>query len=264
MLRFFRHIRQRLLTDNKFSKYLLYAIGEILLVVIGILIALQVIIGMKVKRSKPSGILYLERILREVKKDTSILALKIRNSDKLKRGYLNFIQKMHYPQATREDFVNLINSVEFNVDELLLTDIAYTELVNTGRIDLIPNKNLKDQTTEYYRNYAFISSRARELNETSLKVIQSASVAAPIFKYAVPADLDSQQENPLDRDTPAMYHESEWAFMNNPQSMEFRLWEEAVYYYYGKQVWLTPMYKGLLAEAIELMQTIELDLHHTD
>jgi len=42
MLRFFRQIRQKLLTDNKFSKYLLYAVGEILLVVIGILIALQV------------------------------------------------------------------------------------------------------------------------------------------------------------------------------------------------------------------------------
>ena len=42
MLRFFRQIRQRLLTDNKFSKYLLYAIGEILLVVIGILLALQI------------------------------------------------------------------------------------------------------------------------------------------------------------------------------------------------------------------------------
>ena len=41
MPRFLNRIRQRLLTDNKFSKYLLYAIGEILLVVIGILIALQ-------------------------------------------------------------------------------------------------------------------------------------------------------------------------------------------------------------------------------
>ena len=35
MIKFFRHIRQRLLSENKFSKYLLYAIGEILLVVIG-------------------------------------------------------------------------------------------------------------------------------------------------------------------------------------------------------------------------------------
>jgi uncharacterized membrane protein YczE len=36
VIRFYRQIRQRLLTDNKFSKYLLYAVGEILLVVIGI------------------------------------------------------------------------------------------------------------------------------------------------------------------------------------------------------------------------------------
>jgi len=42
MIKFFRHIRQKLLSENKFSKYLLYAIGEIVLVVIGILIALQI------------------------------------------------------------------------------------------------------------------------------------------------------------------------------------------------------------------------------
>ena len=42
MIKFFRKIRQRLLSENKFSKYLFYAIGEIVLVVIGILIALQV------------------------------------------------------------------------------------------------------------------------------------------------------------------------------------------------------------------------------
>jgi len=42
MIHFFRRIRQALLRDNKFSKYLLYAIGEIALVMIGILLALQV------------------------------------------------------------------------------------------------------------------------------------------------------------------------------------------------------------------------------
>ena len=42
MIKFFRKIRQRMLTENKFSKYLLYAIGEIILVVIGILIALSI------------------------------------------------------------------------------------------------------------------------------------------------------------------------------------------------------------------------------
>ena len=42
MIKFFRKIRQKLLSENKFSKYLFYAIGEIVLVVIGILIALQI------------------------------------------------------------------------------------------------------------------------------------------------------------------------------------------------------------------------------
>ncbi len=42
MLKFFRRFRQRLLAENRFSKYLLYAIGEIFLVMIGILLAMQV------------------------------------------------------------------------------------------------------------------------------------------------------------------------------------------------------------------------------
>ena len=42
MSKFFRHIRKSLLMENKTSKYFKYAIGEILLVAIGILIALQI------------------------------------------------------------------------------------------------------------------------------------------------------------------------------------------------------------------------------
>ena len=42
MIKFFRNIRKNLLMENKTSKYFKYAIGEIILVVIGILIALQI------------------------------------------------------------------------------------------------------------------------------------------------------------------------------------------------------------------------------
>ena len=42
MIKFFRNIRRRLLRENRFTRYMLYAIGEIILVVIGILIALQI------------------------------------------------------------------------------------------------------------------------------------------------------------------------------------------------------------------------------
>jgi hypothetical protein len=42
MIKFFRKIRNTMLNENKFSRYTFYALGEIILVVIGILIALQI------------------------------------------------------------------------------------------------------------------------------------------------------------------------------------------------------------------------------
>ena len=55
MLRFFRQIHRHLLTQNKFSNYLLNAIGEILLVVVGILIALQIDSWNECGNVKPDG-----------------------------------------------------------------------------------------------------------------------------------------------------------------------------------------------------------------
>tara|TARA_R110002051_G_scaffold323712_2_gene418224 strand:- start:13567 stop:13764 length:198 start_codon:yes stop_codon:yes gene_type:complete len=62
MIKFFRKIRQKILTENKFSKYLLYAIGEIVLVVIGILIALQVNNMNEVEKVKDKEVIYLNAL----------------------------------------------------------------------------------------------------------------------------------------------------------------------------------------------------------
>ena len=71
MIKFFRRIRQRLLSENKFSKYLIYAIGEIILVVIGILIALQ--INNWNEERKESAIIktYLKSMLVDLKNDAN-------------------------------------------------------------------------------------------------------------------------------------------------------------------------------------------------
>ena len=70
MIKFFRKIRQKMLTENKFSKYLLYAIGEIVLVVIGILIALQINNWNESNKLKKEETLYLERLIIDLEKDT--------------------------------------------------------------------------------------------------------------------------------------------------------------------------------------------------
>ena len=62
MIKFFRKIRQNLLIENRLGKYSLYAIGEILLVVIGILIALQINNQNDLRKDRNKVIHYLKNI----------------------------------------------------------------------------------------------------------------------------------------------------------------------------------------------------------
>lgn len=69
MIKFFRKIRKKLLSENKFSKYLLYAIGEIVLVVIGILIALQINNWNEENKNSKREKLVLNELINSVDKD---------------------------------------------------------------------------------------------------------------------------------------------------------------------------------------------------
>ena len=67
MIKFLRKIRQNLLSDGKIGKYVQYAIGEIVLVVIGILIALQVNNWNEERNRKKEEIQYLITLQKDFK-----------------------------------------------------------------------------------------------------------------------------------------------------------------------------------------------------
>ena len=69
MIKFFRKIRQNLLSEGKTGKYLKYAIGEIILVVVGILIALSINNWNEERKQNELETVYLKRLHNELKKD---------------------------------------------------------------------------------------------------------------------------------------------------------------------------------------------------
>ena len=69
MLKFFRKIRQQLLQEGSFQKYLLYAFGEILLVMIGILLALQVNNWNETKKARVTELQALKNLQKEFVKN---------------------------------------------------------------------------------------------------------------------------------------------------------------------------------------------------
>ncbi|MGB5263940.1 MAG: DUF6090 family protein, partial [Lutimonas sp.] len=73
MINFFRKTRKKLANENRFVKYWRYAIGEIVLVVIGILIALQINNWNEDKKARATELYVLQEIFNNLNEDAVIL-----------------------------------------------------------------------------------------------------------------------------------------------------------------------------------------------
>ncbi|MBC2839709.1 DUF6090 family protein [Robiginitalea sp. SC105] len=141
MIAFLRKIRQRLLAGNQFSKYLLYAIGEIALVVIGILIALAVNN-------------WNEERVRERRELESLAFLKAEFDGNLQKLRINR-DKHHSRLAAINDllFSDLANRELPEIDSLYRLAFyswtynpsfsTYTSLVSSGKLNDFSNDSLK-------------------------------------------------------------------------------------------------------------------------
>jgi hypothetical protein len=73
MIKFFRNIRQNRLNEVKTFKYLKYAIGEVLLVLIGILIAIQINNWNENKKANANTLSYMDQMIDDLSKDSLML-----------------------------------------------------------------------------------------------------------------------------------------------------------------------------------------------
>ena len=137
MIKFFRRIRFDLMEKNKTGKYLKYAIGEIILVVLGILIALQINNWNESKKSDRVLKNYYSQILQELEKDTNYIhqRIKILDSNILKHNnYLDNFQK----QVSLEKLLISQGKHNFGVSNLNFNKNTIETLQTTGDIKLIP------------------------------------------------------------------------------------------------------------------------------
>lgn len=154
MIKFFRKIRQKLLTENKFSKYLIYAIGEIILVVIGILIALSINNWNQGRIDKKSESTYLKDIKKEIQNNSSILDYYIKNRLPFKIEGLLAAKKYSEENIEIKDTIAFLNTVTKGgmiTNGLgILSRNTYNELLNTGNFQLISKDSIKIKVKKYY------------------------------------------------------------------------------------------------------------------
>lgn len=148
MIKFFRKIRQKLLEQNRVSKYLIYAFGEIILVVIGILIALNINNWNQQHQNKIKENYYLKEMQKEFLKDQNTLVRFTELTEvKASRGIL-------VKKYLKNDTINkkeLLAHLFFNGKIVAFKSFTpvYDELVSSGQMSLIKNDSLKILIREY-------------------------------------------------------------------------------------------------------------------
>ena len=179
MIHFFRRIRQSLLTNNKISKYLLYAFGEIVLVVIGILIALQVSNYNETTKERE---IYLSYLLR-LKEDFLELQETVEQKKDFEAALIDLAAyqlEVLNGKETDPDILKLAISIEFtaSINRYEIMSPTYLELNSTGRLALIENDSIKDFLSGYYK---YLLTRNNEKAEWDPWVHQYRSLVRTIL-----------------------------------------------------------------------------------
>ena len=165
MIKFFRHIRKSLLMENKTSKYFKYAIGEILLVVIGILIALS-INNWNEKRLKHEQLISVyERTLTDIENDIQELITSL--------DYYNGIEYI-FKRVVNDSITPDLFDV--GLSRLVTGRIIGTSLNMTG-VNQLKTLNVKDSLSleiiDIYANmeHVMINEFERRINEESIDLV---------------------------------------------------------------------------------------------
>lgn len=165
MIKFFRKIRQKLLTENRFTKYLLYAIGEIVLVVIGILIALQVNNNNTEKKKHKLEI----AMLKDLKVDLEMADQKIEKQIE----WFKESQDIHY-QIYNESIGKASFDSSMSYHDLIWTAFLREVIAEnyTSKISDISDERLKRILRDYLWREQLVKEAIQEWNDVKLKKVR--------------------------------------------------------------------------------------------
>jgi hypothetical protein len=155
MIKVFRKIRQKMLTENKISKYLLYAIGEILLVMIGILIAIQINNSNELKKQQGEEEILLSGIKEDFIATRSNLLQTIKGQEMILlrcRDLIDAIETKDYSMHPDSISVKMVFGAFVTSQEIALMG-SYDALIGSGKTSIIQNQELLNVLADFSSKY---------------------------------------------------------------------------------------------------------------
>lgn len=214
-----------MLTENKFSKYMIYAIGEIILVVIGILIALQVNNWNEARKELGQERIYLKNLQSDLKGIIEAYNVAIEYEELILKHSKELLK--HY--ESNSGFYNM-DTIFPKLNDLSLrwgttaNSTTLTEMINSGQTKLISNTDLRKNLIAFNEELKLWSTNTLNNNSNlvdrliSAGIVESGSFA--IYSYSKSMDMTLKKIIALetikvnDNELKSIFIEN----LNNPQN----------------------------------------------
>ncbi|MCO5726035.1 DUF6090 family protein [Robiginitalea marina] len=145
MLRFFRKIRQNLLSENRVGRYFAYALGEILLVVIGILIALQVNNYRESEQTRGREQVFLQGLRSDLQLNLKELERCINRYQSAARSAEAMIAYFEGAPVTDQGSFNYHAMEVMRWEPFLRNNSTLKELISSGSLGILSDQRLKSE-----------------------------------------------------------------------------------------------------------------------
>jgi hypothetical protein len=186
MIKFFRKIRYDLMDKNKTGKYFKYAIGEIVLVVIGILIALQINNWNENRKIEDIKQNYYQQLLVDLEKDKEYAEVMISVLDSSIAKHNNYRKTIEQPFINFDTTFKAASTNSFTTSNLEFKTSSIKSLLNTGDIKLL-EPNLRDKLNQYNASKNQILNLSKGNNDDANSILKNAMMSGATAYYNLKA-----------------------------------------------------------------------------
>ena len=175
MLRFFRNIRQKLIEQENIRKYLLYAVGEIFLVVIGILIALQVNNWNQDRIENNELIASLNSIAKNMAQDIDAANAMIAVKDRASDLAIEYLSLKNAKEVEPDRFFDMLEAI-FVEDYININESGFEALKSSGLLGKLRDTEFETLIYQYYDSV----NEARDQEISTNEFIEAMEAAAGV------------------------------------------------------------------------------------
>ena len=157
MLRFFRQIRQRLLNENRLSKYLLYVIVEVFIVILGILIAIRVDNWNQQQQERQAAVALYGNIRGQLLQDQDNIRGQIEYNRRHLPAYAFAIDLIEADLREKKDTLMAISANLADYSDFDRQGNIYSRLANSGDVKLLKNEAINNRLRQLEETYIYVN-----------------------------------------------------------------------------------------------------------